>query len=61
MFSENEFYRGEKLLYPRLTTSFGKAEGDLEEIPNVDMYLALSQMLKKCGYIFNKKKGELKK
>ena len=53
-----KFYRGEKLLHPRLTTSFGKAEGDLEELPDVNMYLVLSQMLKKCGYIFNKKKEE---
>ena len=53
--------RGEKLLCPYLTNSFGKAEGDLEEIPNVDMYLVLSQTLKKRGYVFNKKKGEFKK
>ena len=39
----------------------GRNPKDIFENPNMRMYLALNEVLKQNGYIFNKKKGVLEK
>ena len=36
-----------------------KLSSDIIEIPSMEMYLNLGELLREKGYVFNKKKGEL--
>lgn len=62
---EVNYRRGEEIPFNALNLrtlhhdTVGRSPKDVFENPNMRMYLALNEVLKKNGYVFNKKKGML--
>ena len=53
--NNNKSIRGRKNYNIDISRFIDKLTEDIDEEPNIEMYLALGEALKKCGYIFNKK------
>jgi hypothetical protein len=53
--NNNKSIRGRKNCDIDMSSVVDKLTGDIDEKPNIEMYLALGEALKKRGYIFNKK------
>ena len=53
--NNNKSIRGRKNYNIDISSVIDKLTDDIDEEPNIEMYLALGEALKKHGYIFNKK------